>query len=161
MDYSTLLFSITPKINKPTEFNVYLKLKKNFHIHTAFSIKIIFHEEKGKKSRDKVRIFRKAAVMSSTFSERRETFFKDMLLVLERISLFARALGVGIGITFSALRYWQGLYWISPASFPFCLAFKAYLIITKWYFALSTTCEVTCSTFFLSFPLLFLFSGPV
>lgn len=75
---------------------MYLKFKKNFHILKAFSIKIIFHEEKGKKSCDKVGTFGKAAGMSSTVSETRETFLNDMLLVLDIISLFACALGVGI-----------------------------------------------------------------
>lgn len=51
--------------------------------------------------------------------------FKRCITSFEIISLFACALGVGI--TFSSWRYWQGLYWMNSFSFPFCPCFKRIL----------------------------------
>lgn len=45
--------------------------------------KNLFIKKREKKSRYKIQTFGKAAVMSSTFSEKREPFLKDTLLVLK------------------------------------------------------------------------------
>lgn len=159
LDCRILYSSIISKVTKPTVFKkiVFSFQLKHSHIHESFGIKSFFM--KGKKITWKDPDIWKSCYDDLNIFSEKGNILKILITSFEIISLFECTFAVGI--TFIAWRYWQGLYWINSISFAFSPAFKAYLIITKWYFALSTSCEVTCSTFFLSFPLLFLFSGPV
>lgn len=147
------------------QYHTQKKWANPLYLMFPWSLKRLFifinfqHEEKEKKNQVTRYVCLEKLLRGALDFQREGKHLKAMLLVWAIISYFSWALRVGI--TFSVSRYWQGLYWISSVGFPFCLLFKAHLIILKWYFALSTSCEVTCSTFFLSFPLLFLFPGPV